>query len=181
METLKYTTLEDIDEFLKTFDYTWTGLMKSHALTKIATKQDFQNPIQIEVYDGMFKGDNKKFLGVIVTDTTFFIEDKNLNKKFNYRDHSLHWQTFMIQRKNKDYSKYLYSIIKEEKNKKTKIYNREFNLIKTRTQQLKYEKQKEMTKLNTTLLNLETKLNKIDIKRLNNQLRKNNSNITTEQ
>ncbi len=178
MEIFKYTTFEDIDEFLKTLGYNWTGLVKTKDIIGVPMEQDFEYTIELNIKDEI---DNFKFLCISVTDSSFFIEDKTLNKKFNFQDYSLQWRTFMINRKDKEYSKYIYSIIKEEKNKLIKKYKIELNLIRKRTEQLKYEKQKEMAQFNTTLLNIETKLSKFEIKQLNKKLQQNNSNTTTEQ
>jgi len=158
MNILKYTTLDDIKDFLATFDYKWNGLIKSKALMKIATIEDFNNHVQLEVEDGMFKGDNRKLLGVIVSDTEFFIEDKTLQRMFNYRDHSLRWQTFLIKRKDNDFAKKLYAVILAMKNAEENRFNKEINLVKKQADKLAYEKSLLMSKLNTTLYNIESQL-----------------------
>ena len=173
MEIFKYTTFEDIDEFLKNLGYNWTGLVKTKEDTLgVPLEEDFRYTIKLNIKDEI---DNFKFLRIAVTDTQFFIENKTLNKKFNFDDYSLQWQSFMINRKDEEYAKFLYPIVNEEKKKKTEMYDIELNLIKKRTEQLKYDHLKEIAKFNTTLVNIETNLN--ECKNKENQIDENTSNL----
>jgi len=52
MEIFKYTTFEDIDEFLKNLGYNWTGLVKTKEDTLgVPLEEDFRYTIQLNIKD----------------------------------------------------------------------------------------------------------------------------------
>lgn len=165
MQDLKFTTINDIHEFLAKYNYKWNGTIKENNLLKIATIEDFEGTVWLRI-----QNDNTDFLGVVVDDTSFFIEDPTLNKKFNFKDMSLLWRTFMIPRKSKAYARFIYTKIKQDQIKIENDYTEKLNLIKKETEKLKFERAKANSFFNTTILNLETKLTKFEMHKLNKRL-----------
>lgn len=155
METLKYTTLEDIDEFLKIIGYDWSGEILDNNLFKIGLIEDFKNVICLKLK----KQDHNEYLRIYVTDFYFYLEDKSLNKKFNFNDYSTFWQAYMIQKKDAEYANYLYQKALQAKQKAEKAHNEKIKLTQRLLDRLKYEKSLEIAKYNTTIYNAKQKLN----------------------
>lgn len=162
MKNLTHIKLEDIFEFLKIFGYEWSGLIKENDKLKEATIEDFKSITCLELK----KQDKIIFLNVSIDDFNFYLENKTLNKKFNFTDHSTLWKAFMIQRKSIYYSKLLQIKTLSEKQKVEEMYNKKINLTQKLLDQIKYEKSLEMAKLNTTIYNVKFKLNKSETKQV---------------
>ena len=158
MQELKYTTIEDIKEFLKTLDYTWDGKKSIAEKEQPAKIEDFQYNVCLIVKNN--KTNEYKLLRVAATDDYFHIVKDNPKMKYDIINHSLAWQVFMINRKPEDYAQFIYKKAKEEKQKLEKVYDNDINLLKKRAEFLAYQKSLKIASFNTTILNAEHKLNK---------------------
>lgn len=168
MENLKYTTLEDVKEFLKTLNYSWNGNVRVCGKTEPAHIEHLRYNACLIVKN--LKTNRYKHLVISVTDDYFHIVKDNPEMKYDIINHSIAWQAFMINRKSKDYAKFLYAKTVTEKNKLEKDYNNQINLVMKQAENLRYKKSFEMSKLNTTLFNVETKLTSAEIQQLTNQV-----------
>ena len=163
MGNLKYTTLLDIKTFLKTLDYYWLGKVYNEENEKTATISDIKGIITLKVYKEHPSKNNAEKLNIFVSDRSFDIIDYKHN---TIQDHSVRWQAFMLERKDKDYAKYVYDKCLEEQKEKEEQYNKKINLIKKKEQNLRYQKSLEIAKYNTTLVNATCKLYDFEIREI---------------
>ena len=156
MKKINYTNLEDITEFLKILGYKWTGVIADKNLFRFATIDDFKDVVTLKLQ----KDDKIECLHADISDFNFYIEEKGLQQKFDFANHSTLWQAFMIYRKNETYSKLLYRKTLAEKREVEKSYNQKINLTQKLLDRYQYEKSLEIAQFNTTLLNITTNLKK---------------------
>ena len=87
------------------------------------------------------------------------------------------WQAFMLERKSKNYARFLYQkTIIDQKNLIDK-FDTKLGLVQQQTEQLRFEKALKTAALNTTLYNVEQKLSAFERKRLNIKINKESVDI----
>lgn len=168
MENFKYTKTEDIQKFLKTLGYTWSGNFPKNLAQSF---EDFPYGVSIVVCeeDNIATG-----LKLCVSDTSFLIEINNPYKKYDCIDHSLMWQVFMVKRKGKSYSKMLYEQSVKTNIETKKQYDKQISLLIKRAEKLSSERNLKISHANTVMLNAASKLTPEEIEKINAEYSINN-------
>lgn len=168
MENLKYAKTEDIQKFLKTLGYTWSGNFPKNLTQSF---EDFPYGVSIVVCeeDNIATG-----LKLCVSDTSFLIEINNPDKKYDCIDHSLMWQVFMVKRKGKEYAKLIYTKSLKESEETKKEYDNKVSLLIKRAEKLSLERNLKISHANTVMLNAASKLTPEEIEKINAEYSINN-------
>lgn len=167
MQELKYTTLEDIKDFLKTLNYQWNGKISIAGATQRAHIEHFRYSVCLIVKN--IKTNKYKYLSVGLTDDYFHVLKDHPKMKYDIINHSIAWQTFLIHRKSKDYARFIYKKAQQDKKELEKEFDYKINLVKKQTEYLEYQKSLKSSALNTIIYNAECKLNKKKILKIDNQ------------
>ena len=175
MQDLKFVTIEDIKDFLRTLNYNWNEEIKVCGKAQPVHIENFRYSTCLIVKD--LTTNKKKDLHICVSDDYFHIVKDNPKIKYDVIDHSLMWQAFMLERKSKNYARFLYQkTIIDQKNLIDK-FDTKLGLVQQQTEQLKFEKALKTAALNTTLYNVEQKLSAFERKRLNIKINKESVDI----
>ena len=168
MENLKYTKTEDIQKFLNTLGYSWSGKFPKN-LSQSFDDLPYGVSIVVCEEDNIATG-----LKLCVSDTSFLIEINNPNKKYDCVDHSLMWQLFMLKRKGKKYAKLIYTKSLKESEETKKEYDNKVSLLIKRAEKLAFERNLKIAHSNTALLNASSKLTPEEIEKINAEYSINN-------